>query len=45
MFSKKVEEFDDLKQALAEKDQMLNNATIERANLKDYHDKYQREFT
>jgi hypothetical protein len=43
MFSKKVEEFDSLKQTLGEKEQALNIVTLERANLKDYHDKYQRE--
>ena len=44
MFSKKVEEFDELKQNLATKEKELSNVTLERANLKDYHDKYQREF-
>jgi hypothetical protein len=40
MFSKKVEEFDELKQNLADKEKELNKATLERANLKDFHDKY-----
>lgn len=44
MFSKKVEEFDELKQCLADREKDLNNAVLERTNLKDFHDKYQREF-
>ena len=44
MFSKKVEEFDEIKQNLADKEKELNTANLDRANLRDYHDKYQREF-
>jgi hypothetical protein len=44
MFSKKVEEFDEVKQNLADKEKELNTANLDRANLRDYHDKYQREF-
>ena len=45
MFSKKVEEFDEVKQNLAEREKECANLVLEKANLKDYHDKYQREYS
>jgi len=42
MFSKKVEEFDALKEALAAKEQELNQARVEVADLRDYRLKYDR---
>ena len=40
MFSKKVEEFDDLKQNLNEKDGHCNNLYLDNTDLKDFYDKY-----
>ena len=36
MFSKKVEEFDDLKQTLSIKDKMIHSLSLEKADLSDY---------
>lgn len=44
MFSKKVEEFDELKQNLSMKEREVNSLQVERNNLQDYRDKYLREF-
>ena len=44
MFSKKVEEFDDLKQSLAVRDKDYNSVTLEKDNFVDYHNKFEREF-
>lgn len=43
MFSKKVEEFDDLKQTLALKDKTIHSLQLEKADLSDYKAKYARE--
>jgi len=43
MFSKKVEEFDDLKQTLAVKDKTIHSLQLEKADLSDYKSKYTRE--
>lgn len=43
MFSKKVEEFDDLKQLLSQKDKEIHSLALEKADLYDYKGKYQRE--
>jgi hypothetical protein len=43
MFSKKVEEFDDLKQTLAVKDKTIHSLQLEKADLSDYKTKYARE--
>ncbi len=45
MFSSKVEEFDEMKQTLQNKEKEINDLKIEKDNLQDYHDKYQRECT
>lgn len=44
MFSKKVEEFDDLKQNIAIKEKDYNSVSLEKDNFVDFHDKFQREF-
>jgi hypothetical protein len=44
MFSKKVEEFDEVKQALLVKDTDLNTIALQIANLQDFKDKYSREY-
>ena len=44
MFSKKVEEFDDIKQSLSVKDMDYNSVSLEKDNFVDYHDKFHREF-
>ncbi len=44
MFSKKVEEFDDLKQNFAVKEKDYNSVSLEKNNLNDFYDKYQREY-
>lgn len=43
MFSKKVEEHDELKQAIAIKDRENNALSMERADLIDFKGKYLRE--
>lgn len=45
MFSKKVEEFDELKQTLSLKEIDFNSLSGETLDLKDFHDKYQREYS
>lgn len=40
MFSKKVEEFDDMKQTLSIKEKDYNSATLEKDNFVDFHDKF-----
>jgi hypothetical protein len=42
MFSKKVEEFDEVKHNLAVKDREFNQVKIERTNMDDYHVKFER---
>lgn len=43
MFSKKVEEYDDLKQGLSERDKEVSMLQVEKVDLFDYKGKYQRE--
>jgi hypothetical protein len=43
MFSKKVEEFDDLKQGLSIKEKVANTLALEKSDLFDYKGKYHRE--
>lgn len=43
MFSKKVEEFDDVKQCLALKEKDTHALSLEKADLVDYKAKYLRE--
>ena len=43
MFSKKVEEFDDLKQNLSLKEKEVHSLSLERSDLIDYKAKYLRE--
>lgn len=43
MFSKKVEEFDDLKQGLSTRDKEVSMLQVEKGDLFDYKGKYQRE--
>ncbi len=44
MFSKKVEEFDELRQNLSVKERDLNCVSLDKTNLQDFHDKYEREY-
>jgi len=44
MFSKKVEEFDDIKQDLAVREKDYNSVNLDKNNLVDYHDKYEKVF-
>jgi chromosome segregation ATPase len=43
MFSKKVEEFDDLKQGLSTREKEVSVLQVEKGDLYDYKGKYQRE--
>lgn len=44
MFSKKVEEQDQTKQEKSEVERVLASVTLEKDNLNDYRDKFEREF-